>query len=66
MTCETLRGQETGWAYTEAGTPVAFIQPRNRPAEAMVIPFPSWWEALRFSVTFAHYNHCEYVGGPRV
>lgn len=60
----TLSAHQTGWAYTQAGTPVAYVMPLDDPADATVIPFPTWWEALRFAVTLAHLNGHEYVGGP--
>lgn len=64
MTTCTVSDTQTGWAYTQAGTPVAFVMPLNEPREATVIAFPNWWNALRFAVTYAQLNGCEYVGGP--
>jgi hypothetical protein len=60
----TVSDHQTGWTYTQAGTPVAFVMPLDDPADATVIAFPNWWNALRFAVTFAHINGHEYVGGP--
>ncbi|OBX20624.1 hypothetical protein A9995_02685 [Erythrobacter sp. QSSC1-22B] len=58
--CDT----QTGWTYTQAGRPVAFVMPLDDPGGATYIQFDNWWNALRFALTFAHYNGCEYVGGP--
>lgn len=60
----TLGDTQTGWTYTQAGTPVAYVMPLNDPADATVIAFPNWWNALRFAVTFASLNGCEFMGGP--
>jgi hypothetical protein len=60
----TLGDTQTGWTYTQDGTPVAYVMPLDDPAGATVIAFPNWWNALRFAVTLVHYNGHEYVGGP--
>ena len=60
---ESIPDTQTGWTYSQAGTPCAYVMPLDDPADATIIPFPSWWEALRFAVSFARENHCEYVGG---
>lgn len=59
-----ISDHQTGWTYSQAGTPVAFVMPLDDPAGATVIAFPNWWNALRFAVTFASLNGHEYVGGP--
>ena len=64
MKTATLCDTQTGWTYSQAGTPVAYIMPLDRPGEAMMIPQDNWWRALRFAVAFAHENDCEFVGGP--
>lgn len=64
MDSRTIPAQQTGWCYSQAGTPCAYIMPLDDPADATVIPFDSWWQALRFAVTLASLNGHEYVGGP--
>lgn len=60
----TATAQQTGWCYSQAGTPIAYVMPLDDPADATLMPFATWWEALRFAVMFAHINGAEYVGGP--
>ena len=55
---------QSGWTYSQAGTPCAYVLPIDDPSGATVIAYDTWWEALRFAVSFAHNNDCEYVGGP--
>lgn len=64
MTVQTFHGYDAGWTYTQDRKPVAFIMPPNEPQNAIIVPQPSWWQALRFSLTFAALNGCEYIGGP--
>lgn len=59
----TVSSRQVGWCYSHARTPCAYVTDINKPEEAMMIPFDNWWDALRFAVTFAHYNGAEYVGG---
>lgn len=61
----TIPNTQTGWTYSQSGTPCAYVLPLDRPAEATMIAFDNWWNALRFAVTFASLNGCEYVGGPQ-
>ncbi|UVI39332.1 hypothetical protein [Qipengyuania spongiae] len=60
----TIPDTQTGWTYSQSGTPCAYILPLDRTAEAMMIPCDSWWQALRFALSFAQNNGCEFVGGP--
>ena len=53
-----------GWTYSSSGTPCAFIMPPNDPANAMMVPCDTWWQALRFAMSFAENNEGIFVGGP--
>lgn len=61
---KSIPDTQAGWTYSQAGTPCAYVMPLDDPAGATIIPFDTWWEALRFAVSFAHENWCEYRGGP--
>ncbi|MBU1605394.1 MAG: hypothetical protein KKD08_01100, partial [Alphaproteobacteria bacterium] len=61
----TIDQFRTGWTYTHAGTPVAYVMSLDDPGNATIIPFDRWWSALRFAMVFAGQNGCEYVGGPK-
>ena len=61
--CE-IPDTQTGWTYSQAGRPIAYVMPLDRPADATMIPCDTWWQALRFALSFAEHNGCEFVGGP--
>lgn len=59
-----IGARQAGWCYSRAGTPCAYIMDLDNPAGAMMIPCETWWQALRFALSFAENNACEFVGGP--
>lgn len=61
-----MAAEQSGWCYSLSGTPCAYVMPLNDPDAVMFIPCDSWWQALRFALSFAENNRCEFVGGPNV
>ena len=65
MSNVTLPKLETGWTYTQAGTPVAYVMLAGDPGKADVTAFESWWKALHYAVLYAEiYPRARYMGGP--
>lgn len=65
MSADTLPAMRSGWTYSQAGTPCAYVMPVDRPGEASVTAFDTWWQALHYAVMYAQiYPRCRYVGGP--
>lgn len=58
-----LKSKQSGWCYSRAGTPCAYIMDIDEPTGVMMIPLETWWEALRFALSFAETNDCEFIGG---
>lgn len=64
MTSIRTSETQTGWCWSQSGKPIAYVVPLDRPGEGTFIEMSSWWEAMRFALSHAHNNDCEYVGGP--
>lgn len=54
----------SGWTYSQSGTPVAYILNPNDRRGAVHVPCDTWWQALRFALSFVESDACEFVGGP--
>lgn len=64
MTTLQTSARQTGWGYSDTGTPCAYILDLDEPDDATVIEYDTWWQAMRCAVIFAYNNCAEYVGGP--
>lgn len=59
-----MASEQAGWCYSSAGTPCAYVMPLDEPERACMVPCETWWQAMRFALSFSENNGCEYVGGP--